>query len=160
MLRVGLTGGIACGKSHVLARWAAAGFHTLDLDRVAHDVMAPGGSAYAEVVALSIPRGAANPNGAFTVAGALTSQAPQAALSGILGTPSVRRDTAPGNGADPYATVFRNASLSAFSFFDPDPSASDAIFQKMVENVTSGRFQVSQATQSANQDLSALLGTH
>ncbi len=50
MLRVGLTGGIACGKSHVLLRLAASGLHTLDLDRVAHDVVARGGSAYPEVV--------------------------------------------------------------------------------------------------------------
>lgn len=51
MLRVGLTGGIACGKSHVLRRLELRGCRTLDLDRVAHDVMAPGGSAYADVVA-------------------------------------------------------------------------------------------------------------
>lgn len=50
VLRVGLTGGIACGKSRVLKRFAAAGFHTIDLDRVAHEVMAPGGPAYADVV--------------------------------------------------------------------------------------------------------------
>lgn len=48
--RVGLTGGIASGKSHVLRRLAADGFRTLDLDRVAHELMAPGGSAYADVV--------------------------------------------------------------------------------------------------------------
>ena len=51
MLRVGLTGGIASGKSRVLERFAAAGFVTLDLDRVAHDVMAPGGAAHAAVLA-------------------------------------------------------------------------------------------------------------
>ncbi|MBI3932645.1 MAG: dephospho-CoA kinase [Acidobacteria bacterium] len=51
MLRVGLTGGIACGKSHVLARLGAAGLRTLDLDRIAHEVMAPGGGAYEDVVA-------------------------------------------------------------------------------------------------------------
>lgn len=50
MLRVGLTGGIASGKSHVLRGLAAAGFHTLDLDAVAHEVMAPGGAAHASVV--------------------------------------------------------------------------------------------------------------
>lgn len=50
MLRVGLTGGIASGKSHVLRRLAAAGVATLDLDTVAHDVMAPGGLAYRDVV--------------------------------------------------------------------------------------------------------------
>ena len=52
MLRVGLTGGIASGKSHVLRRLASVpGVATLDLDRVAHAALAPGGSAAAEVVA-------------------------------------------------------------------------------------------------------------
>ena len=50
-LRVGLTGGIACGKSEVLRRLAVSGLRTLDLDFVAHEVMAPGGAAYADVVA-------------------------------------------------------------------------------------------------------------
>jgi dephospho-CoA kinase len=49
-LRVGLTGGIACGKSRVLQRLAAAGFFTLDLDHIAHEVMAPGAAAYRDVV--------------------------------------------------------------------------------------------------------------
>jgi dephospho-CoA kinase len=51
MLRVGLTGGIACGKSRVLARFAARGLSTLDLDRVAHEALAVGGAAHDEVVA-------------------------------------------------------------------------------------------------------------
>ena len=56
MLRVGLTGGIACGKSHVLGRLAAAGLATVDLDSVAHDLLAAGGPAHAEVVAAFGPR--------------------------------------------------------------------------------------------------------
>jgi dephospho-CoA kinase len=50
-LKVGLTGGIACGKSRVLRRLGEHGFRTLDLDAVAHEVMAPGRPAYADVVA-------------------------------------------------------------------------------------------------------------
>ena len=49
MLRVGLTGGIACGKSHVLRRLAERGCHTLDLDALARDVTAPGSPALAEI---------------------------------------------------------------------------------------------------------------
>ena len=45
MLRVGLTGGIACGKTYVRRRMQDAGLQTLDLDLVAHEVMAPGGAA-------------------------------------------------------------------------------------------------------------------
>ena len=51
MLRIGLTGGIACGKSRVRRQLAAAGFGTLDLDAVAHEMIAPGGPAYPDVVA-------------------------------------------------------------------------------------------------------------
>lgn len=50
MLRVGLTGGIACGKSHVLRRLARRGLAVLDLDAVAHDLTAVGGAAYTDVV--------------------------------------------------------------------------------------------------------------
>jgi dephospho-CoA kinase len=49
VLRVGLTGGIACGKSHVLEQLARAGLHVLDLDRVAHRLMAAGGAANQDV---------------------------------------------------------------------------------------------------------------
>jgi len=50
MLRVGLTGGIACGKSHVLRGLARAGIATLDLDVIAHEALRPGGQAFGEVV--------------------------------------------------------------------------------------------------------------
>lgn len=63
-LRIGLTGGIACGKSQVLSRLTKAGFHTLDLDRVAHEVMAPLGAAHEEVVAAFGP-GILDPEGAI-----------------------------------------------------------------------------------------------
>ena len=49
MLRVGLTGGIACGKSHVLRRLAERGCRTLDLDAVARNVTEPGSPALAEI---------------------------------------------------------------------------------------------------------------
>jgi len=50
LLRVGLTGGIASGKSHVRARLAAAGCATVDLDRVSHELMQAGGAAVGPVV--------------------------------------------------------------------------------------------------------------
>jgi len=42
MLRVALTGGIATGKSHVLARIDAHGVPTIDADRLARQAIAPG----------------------------------------------------------------------------------------------------------------------
>jgi dephospho-CoA kinase len=51
LLRVGLTGGIACGKTRVRRRLEEAGLHTLDLDEVAHRLSAPGGAARDAIVA-------------------------------------------------------------------------------------------------------------
>jgi dephospho-CoA kinase len=47
---IGLTGNIATGKSMVARMLAELGAHVIDADRVAHDVMAPGGPAYDVVV--------------------------------------------------------------------------------------------------------------
>ena len=49
--RVALTGGIATGKSHVLAQFARAGVPTLDTDDLAHAAVASGTPALSEVVA-------------------------------------------------------------------------------------------------------------
>jgi dephospho-CoA kinase len=50
MLRVALTGGIATGKSYVLARIAARGIPTLDADVLARDAVAPGTPALRAIV--------------------------------------------------------------------------------------------------------------
>jgi dephospho-CoA kinase len=50
MLKVGLTGGIACGKTTVLAMFATLGAHTLRADTVAHGMMEPGEAVYARIV--------------------------------------------------------------------------------------------------------------
>ncbi len=50
MLRVGLTGGIACGKSTVAARLAARGVPIVNDDEAAREAVAPGSDGLAEVV--------------------------------------------------------------------------------------------------------------
>lgn len=51
MLKVGLTGGIASGKSYVLGLLRDFGCHVLDADATAHQVMEPGEPAHAAIVA-------------------------------------------------------------------------------------------------------------
>ena len=50
MLRVGLTGGVACGKSTIAAMLVKRGAHFLSADVLAHQVYAPGAATYDEVV--------------------------------------------------------------------------------------------------------------
>jgi dephospho-CoA kinase len=55
-LRIGLTGGIASGKTTVADLFAALGVPVLDTDQIARDVVEPGQPALAEVVAAFGPR--------------------------------------------------------------------------------------------------------
>jgi dephospho-CoA kinase len=51
MLRLGLTGNIASGKSLVAAHLARKGAVVIDADRIGHELIGPGGAALADVVA-------------------------------------------------------------------------------------------------------------
>ena len=50
IVRVALTGGIATGKSHCLAKFATLGVPTVDADRLARDAVEPGSQGLAAVV--------------------------------------------------------------------------------------------------------------
>ncbi len=50
MLKVGLTGGIASGKSVVGEMFVALGAHLVQADRISHQLMEPGEAVYNEVV--------------------------------------------------------------------------------------------------------------
>lgn len=50
MLRVGLTGGIACGKSTVGKMFSDLGAHVIEADTIAHELYRPGEPIYKELV--------------------------------------------------------------------------------------------------------------
>jgi dephospho-CoA kinase len=50
MLNVGLTGGIACGKSTVAKMFVKNGAYLIDFDKLAHKVQEPGKPAWKEVI--------------------------------------------------------------------------------------------------------------
>jgi dephospho-CoA kinase len=116
MLRVGLTGGIASGKSHVLAHLAARGCHALDLDRVAHGLTAAGGRAVPGVLEAFGP-GVLGPDGGVDrkALGAVVFADPGARerLNAIV-HPLVREEEArwaAGLAARPDAVVVTDAAL-------------------------------------------------
>lgn len=50
MLKVGLTGGVACGKSTVGEMFVSLGAHLVKADEIAHKLMQPGEEVYGRVV--------------------------------------------------------------------------------------------------------------
>jgi dephospho-CoA kinase len=65
VLRVGLTGGIAVGKSAVGEMFAALGAHVVQADEIAHQLMEPGETVYLEVVD-HFGSGILNPDGSVS----------------------------------------------------------------------------------------------
>lgn len=65
MLKVGLTGGIASGKSVVGEMFVVLGVHLIEADRIAHELLQPGNPAYDEVVR-HFGAGILNPDGSLS----------------------------------------------------------------------------------------------
>lgn len=112
----------------------------------------------ANVIALSIPRGARNVEGALKTAALLSDTDVQKALRDATSLPSVRRDISDASPENPYEAVFRDAALNAFFFYDPDPAGTDELFGRMVEDVASGRSRIPEAVRGGQSELQALLG--
>jgi len=64
LLRVGLTGGIACGKSTVAKMFSDLGARVIQSDTIAHELYRPGEPVYQEVVK-RFGRGIVKPDGAI-----------------------------------------------------------------------------------------------
>jgi dephospho-CoA kinase len=82
MLRVGLTGGIGTGKSHVARRFAAAGVPLVDADRLAREVVVAGTPAL-EAIRQRFGPGVIGPDGALDR---------QALAAIVFADPGARRD--------------------------------------------------------------------
>ena len=93
MVRAALTGGIATGKSHCLARFAALGVPTVDADLLAREAVAPGSHGLAAVAARFGP-GVMQPDGTLDrpalAAIVFSDRNARAALEAIV-HPEVRR---------------------------------------------------------------------
>lgn len=116
-----------------------------------------GSASAAEFYALSVPRGAKNPQGALLAALILSGTEGQKVVASVARLPSVRRDLLTVSPADPYGEIFRTAALSAFAFLDPDPAGTDALFKRAVENISSGKLTIAEAVDDADAELRALI---
>ena len=68
-----------------------------------------------------------------------------------------RRDVTLDASRDAYLAVFQASALRAFSFLDPAPQESDAVFSRMIESIASGAKTHGEAVRIANGDLQALV---
>jgi multiple sugar transport system substrate-binding protein len=93
---------------------------------------------------------------AFQVLGILTQADVLGLWEGDTGLPPVRRDLLAEPQTDAFRSVFHNSALIAGAFLDPNPAATGILFRDMVQNVTSGRADVSSVVQDASSRLEQL----
>ncbi len=108
------------------------------------------------MLVLAIPKSSHNPSGALAVALGLASSRGNTAASSNLLLPSVRRDLLGDDAASSAGTVINRSTLVSRSWLDPSPQKTDAIFKTMIESVTSGAAEPSEAVGVAAKDFAAL----
>ncbi len=94
---------------------------------------------------------------AFTVAGLLASGDFARSFAESLLIAPARRDLLAVRPTDSYFPIFYNSALYARSWLDPSPKETDAIFQRMVENVLSNNLTADNAVGDASSKLQFLL---
>lgn len=104
---------------------------------------------YGSVYAFSIPRLAPNPNGALTVAFALTNIDNAQFLADVADTAPARRDLLVEQD-DPFLEVYYQSALISKPWLSPQPREIDAVFSAMVDNVIRGGMSAAEALRQAS----------
>jgi ABC-type glycerol-3-phosphate transport system substrate-binding protein len=112
---------------------------------------------FAHIYATAIVKQSKSIPGAFTLITSLTEAPALSALSAVTNLPSVRRDLLSQTPNDPYQVIFYNSALIAHAFVDPDPLLTSGIFRDMINSITGGQSQISEAVRSASQSLNDAL---
>lgn len=108
----------------------------------------------ADIYGLAIPRGSANPQGAYAAARTLSAAVNSKLFAAALGMSSAERSVIDAGDSDPIQQVILRSALIARAWLDPDAGASNTIFQTMIEDIVSNRTRVSNAVSDAVRKLS------
>jgi ABC-type glycerol-3-phosphate transport system substrate-binding protein len=107
--------------------------------------------------AIALLKASPNLSAAYVAAVTLTNQEYHKKWIELSGLPPVRRDLLTQVPTDPYKAVFYQSALTANAWLDPYREATDGIFMRLVEDVTSGKYRVSESVAQASDDLANLL---
>ena len=105
---------------------------------------------FGRVFGLVAMKASPNSPSAFHASSIMSSPEFVALLGAQTGLPSARRDMlSQAQVEDAFKEVFRNAAIIATNFSDPDPAETYDIFERMTEDVTSGRETITVAVAQA-----------
>ncbi len=114
-------------------------------------------SNYGKMYGLSIVKNGPRVASALSAIAILTNATNMQVWTDITKLPPVRRDLLTTRPKDPYLDIFYSAAIQTKTWLDPNPVTSDAIFQDMIESVTTGRNQGNSVVTLAKQKLDQAL---
>lgn len=115
---------------------------------------------FAEIQAFAVPRGSLNPAGAQVIAFLLGAAGPSGMLAEARGTPSPHLDVLGFTSTTTERvedSVFRDAALMSIGWLDPDPVATERVFERMIESVTTGELRLQDAVSEGDKALQDIL---
>ena len=112
---------------------------------------------FARFYGLSLTRAAPNAQTAAFVAQLLVGSEMSAALAHALGAAPASAAALARRPADPLAAVAYEAAITARAWLDPDPEATNGIFQNLIREVKIGRATAEQAVDQTQLQLNELL---
>jgi hypothetical protein len=108
---------------------------------------------FGSFIAAGIMKNAPNFTAAYAAVTAMATSTEMDTLSKSFSLAPVRRDLLQVAQTDPYVSVFFQAALSTFSWPDPNPTSTNAIFRAMIDNVNSNTTDTQTAIDDATRDL-------
>lgn len=112
---------------------------------------------YGKGYVFALPKQSVNPTGAITVASILGEQGAMADIANALTLAPSRKSALSAPVEDLYAPVYYSSALVARGWLSPSPVTVDGIFAGMINNITSGRQDITAALNATNQSLNATL---
>ena len=112
---------------------------------------------YGKAYALAIPKASRNASGALSVARTLAGKDQDGQMARILSMAPAARALLTPAADDRFQAIYYPDALVAKGWLSPLPTATDTIFTAMIGNISSGRTNVRDALEKANQALDASL---
>lgn len=114
-------------------------------------------ATYGSMYGFSIVRSSANPSSAFSVLTSILAIDGLKEMVNLSYLPPVRRDMIASGSTDPYLSIFYDSALISKGWLDTNKSQSTSLFKNIVESVTSGRKNSSQALQDGSDEYDIIL---
>ncbi len=115
-------------------------------------------TSYAKINALALVKQSRNQSAAISMMTQLVAAGAQKELIKITNLPSARRDLLSiSDVTNAYTDVFAKAAIQSKTWIDPSPTATDSIFRELIDNITTGKVSGSEARNTLNQKLEALI---